>query len=349
MNWAVPEVRDYKLALVKELADKYALAGIELDFLRDDTLFRSDVDEDERVDIITDFIHKAREAMGKGQEAQRWLCVRIPLQLAAHKRIGLDVKRLWDAGVDMFNLSGWYHTTQRTDVADVRKLAPDAAIYLEMTHSTGWHPHFLKPGLYGTVGDPRTSDHQFYTTALLAHRRGADGLSLFNFVYYRMGYDADIPVMEPPFHVLNKLNDVIFLERQNRYYMLAGTVYYRQLPTVRSGETATLQMDMVPHAAAPREENAAPQARLRIHTKKTLLSNHGLTVEFNGKKLDACSDTSRFFGNPFDRMISPVGHRAAWALPTELIVDGLNEISVSGGREPVEMVYIDCGVRPAGT
>ena len=350
MDWAVSQVREYKLALVRELADNYDLAGLELDFLRDDTLFRDDGPaESERIAIITEFVGEVRAALDRRRGNRRWLCVRIPLQQSAHPRIGLDVRRLREAGVDMFNLSGWYHTTQRTDIAPIRERVPDAAIYLEMTHSTGWHPHFLRSGNYGTNGDPRTSDHQLYTTALLAHRRGADGLSLFNFVYYRMGHKIDVPVMEPPFHVLPRLNDGEFLARQSHCYMLAGSSYYRQVPTeLRVGEPVNLTLDMLPapsrRAERKRGQAAAP-SRLRLHTGSELTSDHAIAVSFNGHVLDACPDTSRFFGNPFDPMISPRNNRRAWLLPEALIQDGPNDLDVELEKGPAaNVVYVDAGV-----
>jgi len=348
MDWSVPEVRAYKLALLAELAEKYDLAGLELDFLRDDTLFREgEVDEATRIDIITDFVAQVRAVLDRGGQDRmpRYLGVRIPMALAYHAETGLKVQRLREVGVDMFNLSSWYHTTQQSDVARVRDLVPDAAIYIEMTHSTGWHPYFMKPGLYGTNGDPRTSDHQFYTTALLAHQRGADGLSLFNFVYYRMGHESDVPVMEPPFHVLPKLKDTEFLARQSFYFMISASAYDRQLPKeLLLNQPVRFTLDMLP---PPRNEsnNTDRPCRLRVHTEHELVSEHSITVRFNGKLLDASPDTSRFFGNPFDLMISPQSNRRAWLLPEELINDGPNDLQVELEKgQPVNVVYVDIGV-----
>jgi len=342
MNWAIPEVREYKLALLRELAEKYDLAGLELDFLRDDHLFRQgEVADADRINIITDFVAQVRQALDARPGTRRHICVRIPLQLSAHPCIGLNVARLRDVGVDMFNLSGWYHTTQRTDVAAARKLLPDAAIYLELTHSTAWYPYFLKSGNYGTNGDPRPSDHQFYTTARLALERGADGISLFNFVYYRHGHNFDIPVMEPPFYVLPKLTDRAFLARQSQYYMLAGTCYYNQLPRKLSlGTAETFQMDL-----APRHNHNNRPIRLRVHTKRPLTTEDRLAASINGTPLEQTEDTSRFFGNPFDGMISPVNHRCAWIVPGGILVNGLNDLvlQLSSG-EAIDIIYIDLAI-----
>lgn len=342
MDWSVPEVREYKLALLRELAEKYDLAGVELDFLRDDTLFRDDCPLEHRIAVITDFVGKVRTALDMRPGAHRYLCVRIPSQASAHPRIGLDAGRLAEAGVDMFNLSGWYHTVQRFDIADVRRQAPDAAVYAELTHSTGWHPYFLGPQNYGTNGDPRTSDHQFYTTAELALSQGADGLSLFNFVYYRMGREVDIPVMEPPFHVLDRLNDIDFLKRQPKYYMLAATCYHSQLARQLEREQSTafnLRM-LKPDSSGDQPRDG----RVRIHLREAIPSSLKLTATFNGQSMEPTEDVTRFYGNPFDRMISPLRNRVAFVIPSHLIKQGDNELRISAHGGEATVIYIDAAI-----
>jgi len=338
-NWAIPEVREYKFALIRELIENYDLAGLELDFLRDNTLFRLDeTSEEERIEIVSGFVARVRGVMDRAGGPRRYLCVRIPLELRAHGDIGLDVPRLYDAGVDMFNLSGWYHTTQRFDVAETRRLVPNAAIYVEMTHSTGRHPYFMAEShRYGTAGDPRTSDHQFYTTAHLARQRGADGLSLFNFVYYRpVRIHDDIPTCEPPFHVLDKLCDAAFLARQPQYYMLGGTRYHRQLPRpLAPGKPEHFEMDIAP-------PSGWSGGRLRLHTDQPVSGDHQIAACINGVALDATNDVSRLLGNPFDRMISPLQHRRAWLVPPDAVRDGLNDLEFTRqSGDDVNVVYID--------
>ncbi len=342
MNWAVPEVRAYKLALLLELSANYDLAGMELDFLRDETLWRDEFPMEERIAIITDFVAQVRAALDARLEPRRHLCVRIPSAIACHAAIGLDVEKLAAAGVDMFNLSGWYHTTQRFDIAPVRAQVGDAAVYAELTHSTGFHPYFMGHQSYGTNGDPRTSDQQFYTTSEMALSQGADGLSLFNFVYYRMGHNVDIPVMEPPFHILAKLNDVAFLLRQDKYYMLGGTSYHRQLPRrVMPGEPTSFQIHMLqPRRLRPEE----PDGRIRLHLRDPHTEALALTVTFNRQRLAPSDDVTRFYGNPFDRMISPMKNRTAYCLPAGIIREGDNDITVSADGAEAEIVYVDAGV-----
>ena len=340
-NWAVPEVRAYKLALIRELCENYDLAGLELDFLRDDHLFRTtETTEDERIKIITGFVRDVRAALdrGPGSRARRYLCVRIPLQVSQHGASGLSVPRLVDAGTDMFNLSGWYHTTQRTDLPQVRALAPDAALYLEMTHSTGNHPYWHKERPYGTSAWPRTSDAQFYTTAHLAYARGADGLSFFNFVYYRD--QAVAPVREPPFQVLARMTDREWLAEQPQDYFLAQGRYYSQLPVqLAQGKTHVLEIDL-----APPQRPRSASARLRVHTAAPLAGAR-LHVTVNDTSLEPTADVSAFHGNPYDGMISPPDCRLAWSCPAARLKDGLNRLALRcDAPQGLRVIFVDLAV-----
>jgi hypothetical protein len=343
-NWAIPEVREHKLAFLKELASKYELAGLELDFLRDHHLFRpEETTEDERIKMITEFVAEVRRALDEssGPAGRRHLCVRIPLEVARHGEVGLDVSRLAEAGVDMLNLSGWYHTTQRADIGQVRQMASDAAVYHEMTHVTGSLRLFVEEKDYTTSGFPRTCDEQFYTTAHLAHQRGADGVSFFNFVYFREHSSVPAPVInEPPFHVLRHVSNGEWLARQPQYYWLSQSVYHSQLPRdLQRGKPQSFQLDLAP-PANPRKSNG----RLRIHATEPF-GEARLSVKMNGALLLATEDTSVFYGNPYDVMLSDPPRRRAWVVPTGVLTNGLNELEViltSPSRIKVHWIDLAC-------
>lgn len=340
-NWAIPEVREHKLAFLKELAGKYELAGLELDFLRDHHLFRLDeTTEEQRIEFITEFVAEVRRALdaNSGSGDRRHLCVRIPLQVARHGEVGLDVSRLAEVGVDMFNPSGWYHTTQRADIGQIRDMAPRAAIYHEMTHVTGSLRLFVEEKEYTTSGFPRTSDEQFYTTAHLALQREADGVSFFNFVYFREHSSVPARVInEPPFHVLRHVSDPTWLARQPQYYWLSQSVYHSQLPReIQSNEPQSFVFDLAP-PSQPRK----PNGRLRIHATEPF-GDARLSVKMNGALLVATGDTSAFYGNPYDVMLSDSPRRRAWVVPAGILRNGLNELKVTLTSPPrLKIHWID--------
>lgn len=341
LDWARAEVRAYKLALAREMVG-YDVDGIELDCLRDSNLFAETVPTAERIRCLTEFAAGVRSALDEGRRG-RWLSMRIPVDPAAHAAIGIDVARLRAAGVDIFICSGWYDTTQRTDgIAHVRAQAPDAAAYLELTHTAGYHRYFLPGPAYGTSGNPRCADAQLYSTARLALLAGAHGISLFNFVYYRSQPTCEPPdaiTCEPPFHTLRRLTDRAFLERQPGHYHLGTTSYFRQLPvTLPGGGAGALDMEIGPH---PR----ATAARLRLHTRTPLGEDQALALRVNGTEAAPTTAIHRHFGNPFDALISPPGHRRAFDVPLHALRAGLNHLEVrSLGAQPVDLIYVDLGV-----
>jgi hypothetical protein len=330
-NWAIPEVRGYKLALIKELCENYDLEGIELDFLRDDNLFRQNETTDEqRAAWIVDFVRSVRAALNNGPDKnrRRYLCVRIPCEVGKHGRSGINVDRFAEAGVDMFNLSNWYHTSQLTDLSSVRKLVPRAAIYLEMHYTTS---NKMASG-YSTSAFPKTSNEQFYTTAHLAYKRGADGVSFFNMQYNKSSYQ-----------VLPQISKRAWLAKQPQYYFLGNVPYYRQLPvTLAPDKTLTFKLDMAPPDSFPRKK-----IRVRIHTENPL-RNTVCEAILNGHRLETCDDVSAFFNNPYDEMISTAAERMAFKANRIDLINGINMLSLTLKSEnEIRITYIDVMVEKA--
>lgn len=345
LDWGRSEVRAYKLALAREMVG-YDVDGIELDCLRDNHLFADAVPIAERIRCLAEFAGGVRAALDEGRRG-RWLGMRIPLDPAAHAASGIDVARLRAAGVDIFTCSGWYDTTQRTDgVAHVRAQAPDAAAFHELTHTAGNHRYFLPGPAYGTSGNPRCADAQLYSTARLALLAGAHGISLFNFAYYRslpLAEPPDAIACEPPFHALRRLTDRAFLDRQPGHYHLGTTSYFRQLPlTLRGGEARSLDMEVAPHPHAR-------SARVRLHLRAPMGDDPALAIRVNGIEATPTAAVHRHFGNPFDPMISPPGHRRAFAVPPGALRPGLNRLEArSLLAQPVELIYVDLGICVTG-
>ncbi len=204
-NWMVPAVRKHYLNFCSELC-AYEIDGFELDFMRYPCLFRQDqTTADQRIKVMTEFVGAVREELDRharpGQ--RRRLCIKAPCHLAPYPMIGLDLDRLAEAGMDMLNLSPSFYTQQQTDLGIIRALLPDSvSIYLEMADLIDDHDR-------SKVARRLTTDEMFYTAAHLAYSRGAQGVSLFNFVYYRNRANR-----KPPFHVLEHLHDPNWLARQ---------------------------------------------------------------------------------------------------------------------------------------
>lgn len=347
-NWAIPEVREYKFAFIRELCENYDIDGFELDFMRHSSFFQLDkTTSKQRTQIMTGFVTRVREVLDKSAKPgqHRWLCVRVPCYLAAHDRLGIDLPAMVTAGVEMVNLSAHFFTEQQTDFPGIRKMIPEVAVYLEMTHCTSSGPAVVKG--YDSCTYRRTTDQQFYTTANLVYARGGDGVSLFNFVYYREhGTPGRGPFNEPPFHVFKHLADPLWLSRQPQHYMLgnvwnAPRVPNRPIPRkFLQDQTVTFTLDM-----APPEGGWKSDGKLRIQGKESLKDSQW-RASFNGDGLKLTTDVSEPYPNPYPPLLGTPDQYRAWTVPVRLLKDGRNSIEITLIEgDPAEISWLDLAVQ----
>ena len=341
LDWSVSEVRQHMFAFIEEICENYDLAGFELDFMRFPSFFREEVPLDRRVEIITRFVADVRAVLDRTARPNqhRWLCARVPCLLDMHADIGIDLPSIVDAGVEMLNLSPSYFTFQAHDVAKIRRLVPDVALYLEMCHCT-----MTGQRLTTTGGDNflfiRTTDQQYTTTAHVAYRRGIDGISLFNFVYYRdHGVPGRGPFNEPPFHVLKHLADPDWLARQPQWYFLAENWFTQstgQLPArFEKGDARTFELDMAP------SEHQSRDGIFRLMTAEDT-SKCRWMVKINGTTLEPTDYREKPLAHPYESGMGEACEYACFTCPRALVRDGINKIALilENGR-PVTVRYCD--------
>ena len=340
-NWIHEETREFKFRLIEELCQNYDLDGIELDFIRHPSFFKSgETTWEERRDIITGFVSRVRDALDRTARGgrHRWLGIRIPCLLRLHDAIGIDVAELEKAGVELFNLSGYYFTIQHTGVGAIRERIEDAAVYLELTHCLARGYAIGKGG--DATTNRRVMDEQFYTSAHLAYRQGANGISLFNFVYYREhGVPGRGPFHEPPFHVINRLGDPKWLARQPQIYYLAQSwespIPARAIP----GRAVTVDLSM-----APPTDGWTHDGRLRIQTAFSLEGSEW-DAKVNGTTLQASDDISEPYLNPYPHLLGNPEEWRAWSVPHRILKDGVNQLELALlSGEPDDIIYLELTV-----
>jgi len=340
LNWAIPEVRERMLSYIREICSTYDLAGFELDFMRFPNFFKPEFPQADRERIIVDFVRQVSLALGNRAVGgkKRWLCARVPGRLDRHAEVGIHLPDLVDAGLDMVNLSYSFFTDQRDDLAAIRPMLPDTAIYVEMCHTTMTGKAVSKKG-----GDNfsflRTTDQQYYTTAHLAYRRGADGLSLFNFVYTRQHGEKPTergPWHEPPFHILARLRDPAWLAQQPQWYVLTNTWLDRAFPAqLDAGVAITCELNMAP------TQHQAKDGLLRLMTREDRAAAEWF-VAMNGTELKPVPFVAKPLPHPYDANLNIAGHYACFALPRSTVRDGLNHLALMRrGGSPVVLQYLD--------
>jgi hypothetical protein len=353
-NWAEPAVRRRKLAFVRELC-AYDIDGFELDFMRHTPYFRvAETTSRQRREIMTAFVQEVRTILDRAAPPgrQRWLCVRAPAFADLYDANGLDLRALVAVGVDMVNVSATYYTRQDTELAALRRLAPEAAVYAEMCHSI--HKHKLAEG---DVGDHNrlATPQQIYTTAHQAYARaGVDGVSFYNVAYYRTKQPrrgGGSKGYEPPFEVLGRVGDRDWLARQPQHWFLAPALSplgrrdgagHNQLPrTLRPGETAVLTMDM-----APPTGGWLGEGKLRVQADEPL-AGAVLSAKINGMALEAVDDVSDPYGEPYEVLVGKREEMRAWRVPASTLAEGRNSIQIGVTKgNAARLVYLDLAIKP---
>jgi hypothetical protein len=343
LNWAVPEVRAEKFALLRELCENYDLDGLELDFLRFYSFFRiEESTREQRCAIITGFVREVRALLDRTSRGpRRWLCVRVPCYLPALDLLGIDLPALTAAGVDLVNASAHYFTTQQHDLAAIRRQVRDATLYFELCHSV-WNGPKLGEG-YDVFPFRRATREQLHTAAHLAFARGADGMSLFNFAYYREhGGAGRGPFGEPPFDALKGLRDAKWLAGQPQHWFIAA-----------GWRAPGAKPTQVPRDIAPRKpakflfDLSAPAGgwkmggRLRIQGAQSLGTSRWRAT-FNGTELATADDVSEPYPNPSPSLLGKADELRAWMVPAPLLRDGPNhaEFTAEDGGAAT-LVFVD--------
>lgn len=334
LNWAEPEVRAQKLAMLRELIENYDVDGLELDFLRFYSYFRPETPLEQRRAIMTNFVHDVRKLLGP----KKWLCARVPCYLPALDELGLNLKALVAAGLDMVNASAHYFTTQQHDLAAIRKLTTGATLYFELCH-TIWKGDKVQAG-YDVFPFRRATREHLHTSAHLAYARGADGISLFNFAYYRQHGQGEGrgEFGEPPFEALKALRDPQALAKEPQHWFIANgwrSPGAKPSPVPRKIElnkSAKFNFDLVgPHG----------DARVRIQADKTLAGSEWSAV-FNGETVSPTDNVSEPFAVPYPSMLGKPEELRAWLIPAKLLKQGMNSLEVTmtkGGS--LSIVFVD--------
>lgn len=200
LNFDVDQVRDYVASLMEEAVRRYDCDGIELDFNRFPTFFKSSPPE-ERVQKMNGLVQRIRRMLDEvGQQRGRKLvlAVRVPSNYGrtpptpeSSRLLGCDVP-LWAANrwIDFVIVSEFLFTRYDLPLMPWKSAIREVPVYggIECTEG-GSKEQYLTAAKYRTAAKHLVQE-------------GADGIYLFNFFTTRE-YDAES--WEPPFEVLRDL------------------------------------------------------------------------------------------------------------------------------------------------
>ena len=329
LNYLIPEVRARYLALLTELAERYDLDGMELDFMRHPTLFPAGR-EAEGVPVLTEFVGQVRamlDRVGEARGRRLPLCVRVPRSPELALAAGMDVVG-WDrAGlIDMVNASPHFRNVLAVDVAAYKAALTKARVYGEMHFNTQGG---ATPDGYCNNINRRTTRRVYETTALSFLDRGADGLSFFNFAYTRDHSFADprrrcYPGVEPPFGMLRTILDESRLRKQPKHYAIGPG--FGDFPVRLSSPSAAHVVAL--HIADRLDEGRFAEAILRLEAGSAA-HLFDVQVEVNGQEAASIPGSGELF-RPFSMEALPSPDDLLfYTVPLAALRPGSNRIAIT--------------------
>ena len=328
-NYEIPEIREYHLAIVRELVTTYDVDVVELDFLRFSAYF--DRGETERhAATMTRFLGDVRAVLdGTGRKIA--LLPRVAATPGGARELGFDLRAWAQAGlvdgitVGQFLCTGWECPIDRFRAL----VGPDLPLYAANDSCAyDWG------GLSRLELPLQDELLRGFAAGYLA--AGADGVNIFNFFIARE--QSLDPAREPHFNMLRELRDLAELRvRPRRHAITSG------FKMVESDLPNQVPVDLAPSQARAFRVILAAEG-----------PGMGVEVEVTLEGTCACEDlwllVNDMPAGPAVR-IAPkeMGDlkcgTAVFPLRAGVVRDGWNELVVRCENTPVRIVGLETCVR----
>ena len=178
LDYGIPEVRAYQLALVEEVIERYDADGVELDWLREPRIFAPGKENQGR-ELLSEYMRKVRKlANAKTAKTGRpyQVAVRVPAVPESAYGWGFDVVTWVKEGlVDMVTLSPRGSADYAMPVEQWRKLFGDAGDNITLNTCMAIS---IRPSPGGFTLHNNLETMRGFTATMLY--RGADNIYLFN-------------------------------------------------------------------------------------------------------------------------------------------------------------------------
>lgn len=334
-DYSHQEVREYHLALVRELFQRYDFDGFELDWMRF-CYHLTPGKEEEQASILTNFTREVRK-IAKAWETKRGhpirLCARIPSHPDAAAGLGMDGIQWAKQGlVDMLVVSPFFSSSDFDIPVDLwkQRLGQQAAqVAIVPAIDNGLAPY---------PGAPRIDNDLalLYGWAATSHYRGADSLYLFNWVYFPL----DKPKFRP---ILDKgLGEHTILNAPRRH-----PVCYRD--TVPKGFSNGAQLPKVLDKAASfviptgKKPSAGKAVVLIGLADKAGLKDATFGASLNGTPSTACSDIRDNLKRYGAKTVRALG----FEFSLDAACDGANTVVITANAgEPQQIIWAEIQFAP---
>lgn len=197
LNYERQAVRDYFLAMIRELVLDYDTEGLELDFLRTPAICEPNASQ-QTIDTMTSWIAEIRDVTQQKQEQTGRpfpFGLRIPPALGALRSIGLDVAAIVAADlIDFVSPSNYMQTAWELPLDDLRRqLGDSVSIYGNVEFALNGVSAYSPTAETTELRCPFVVTEALLGAAAGMRALGADGIELYN--YYAADEDnADIRI-----------------------------------------------------------------------------------------------------------------------------------------------------------
>ncbi|MFP6647443.1 MAG: family 10 glycosylhydrolase [Candidatus Latescibacterota bacterium] len=301
-NFALPEVREYRLAIAREVIDNYEVDGLEWDFCRCPRLFPEGTSRD-NAHVMTDVIKSLREALDKkGAQVGRHLklAVRVPPTIELAAAFGIDVETwIADGLIDILIAGVVLGSMHRVPVESFVEAARDTDVKV-IAQNLGMFWDGRPNSTRVLWGEPDVySDDMCRASAATYWQAGVDGLYLWNNQIIEFARDASYDGQ--PWREIGAPES---LHRMNKHYVVDSpadremSIYEFGAPPIPEGplpqsldvpgDTAEVSVDIADDIAESADSPPPAHATLRLLIVN-LTNRDEITVALNDVPLDMSS------------------------------------------------------------
>ena len=285
-NFAVPEVRDYKLALAREAIANYDLDGLDWDFCRYPRLFR-DGEEQSGGLLLTELMRELKAALdAKRRQSRRpvYFSVRIPGSLEHALSAGIDVRAWLAEGLlDILVVGHAMGNKNRLPVEE----------YVEAARGAGVQVIAQNLGLFSPTRPLSArllwNERDYYSTEMCravaaAHwRAGANGIYLFN--NHLIPFTRNLNYDRQPW---KEMADPDLIARKDKHYLVDQREWGEgplPLTLAEPGDEVEVSVEVADDLDSAARDGSLQSITLRLLVEQLTVLDE-LQVDLNGHTLE---------------------------------------------------------------
>jgi hypothetical protein len=336
LDYGQPEVRQYNLALVRELVERYDLDGLELDWMRFGYHFRPG-HEQEGSRILTEFTAEVRRVLDTWEKRRGHrilLGARVPSRPQTAVGLGMDAITWAQRGlVNMIVVTPFWASIEPDMPIELwKQLLKGTGVILAAGLEVLVRPDYAFPPLLNSLETVRGA-------AATLLDRGADRLYLFNY----MDSDTALADLENYPTLLREVGSLKTLAGKERRHIITfsdtwapGEPRARVLPAkCVPGEWTAFR---VPTGPRPTSERTTARLGIRGTSEDQVKT---WKVRVNGEPCPYAGLVKPKYSRPEDPMFQ-------FAVPLRSMNRGYNLIELSPKAE-AEVIWVEVAISPAST